>query len=225
MQSLARWVRPPAKRTYLCVRRKLSSVIERWTGTETSQEVNLDTLGLAANGRVRYEPSGWLDLWRILRPSDVGPDDVFADFGSGKGRVVLQAARYPFKRVIGVELSEELTAIARRNVAAARARRRSQEVELVTADVLDVDVPDDLTYAYLYNPFSGEILDALVQKLITSVDRSPRTLRFIYRTPLEHERIMLTGRFRLERSVRGFRPGRSWSEKMSIRLYVLEPLD
>jgi hypothetical protein len=217
-------LRPRARRAYLHVRRTLSStLIERWTGTETSSEVDLETLGLAAEGRVRYEPSSWLDLRRILRRHDVGPDDVFADFGSGKGRVVLQAARYPFKRVIGVELSEDLTAIAKSNVAASGTRRRCREIEFVVADVLDLDVPDDLTFAYVYNPFSGAIFDALLQKLIASVDRSPRALRLIYRTPLEHERIMATGRFRLERSVRGFRPGRSWSDKMSIRLYVLEP--
>ena len=148
---------------------------------------------------------------------------MFADFGSGKGRVVLQAARLPFDRVMGVELSEELTAIARRNVAAAERRRRCREVELVTADVLDFDVPDDLTVAYVYNPFSGAIFEGLLQKLIESVDRAPRRLRLIYRTPLEHKRVMATRRFRVERSARGFRPGREWSDKMSIRLYELEP--
>ena len=217
-------LRPHARRTYLTVRRTLSStLIERWTGTETSSEVDLQTLGLAAEGRVRYEPSGWLDLRRILRPGDVAPDDVFADFGSGKGRVVLEAARYPFKRVIGVELSDELTAIAARNVAAAERTRRCGAVELVTSDVLDFEMPDDLTVAYVYNPFSGAIFEGLLTKLIETVDRVPRTVRLIYRTPLEHARVMATDRFRVVRSVRGFRPGRAWAEKMSIRLYELEP--
>jgi SAM-dependent methyltransferase len=224
LHELITRARPHARRIYLTIRRTLSAaLIEQWTGTETSSEVDLQTLGLAADGRVRYEPSGWLDLRRILRPADVAPDDVFADFGSGKGRVVLQAARYPFKRVIGVELSEELTAIARRNVAAADAHRRCGAIELVTGDVLEVDVPDDLTVAYLYNPFSGRIFQGLLENLIDSVDRVPRTLRLIYRTPMEHERIMATGRFRVQRIRRGFRPGRKWADKMSIRLYVLEP--
>src|SRR5437763_11062946 len=66
--------------------------------------------------RVRYEPSGWGYLARALDPAEVGPDDVFVDFGSGKGRVVYQAGRLPFRRVIGVEVSEELNRIARRNL-------------------------------------------------------------------------------------------------------------
>jgi SAM-dependent methyltransferase len=35
---------------------------------------------------------------------------VFVDFGAGKGRTVLLAARHPFKKVIGVEFSGELLA-------------------------------------------------------------------------------------------------------------------
>jgi len=208
---------------YLAVRRTLSAqVIERWTGTETSTEADLQTFGLAGEGRVRYEPSGWLDLRRILRQDDVGPDDVFADLGSGKGRVVLQAARYPFRRVMGVELSPELTAIAHRNLAT-MSDRRCREIELVTADVLEFEIPDDLTVVYLYNPFRGEIFGRVLEKLIESVDRAPRTLRMIYRTPVEHELIEATGRFRPIRSAAGLRPTRAWSQKLSIRLYALEP--
>jgi hypothetical protein len=59
---------------------------------------------------VRYEPSGWRSLRRILCAEDVSPGDVFVDLGSGKGRVILEAAQYPFHHVIGVEIAPELTA-------------------------------------------------------------------------------------------------------------------
>lgn len=48
---------------------------------------------------------------------------MFLDLGSGKGRMVLSAARFPFRRIIGVELSNDLTAIARRNVATSACAR------------------------------------------------------------------------------------------------------
>jgi SAM-dependent methyltransferase len=171
---------------------------------ETASVVHLEELGLASAERVRYDPSGWRDLRRVLRPEEVGPDDVFIDFGAGKGRVLLVAAgRYRFRRVIGVELAESLAAIARANIDASRRRLRCRDVEVVTADIVDYDVPDDATVAYLYNPFRGAVFDALVAKLIASVDRRPRRLRLIYRTPLEHDRLLATGRFRLERTVGG----------------------
>ena len=41
---------------------------------------------------------------------------TFVDFGSGLGRAVLLASEFPFKKVIGVELSPQLTRIAFANV-------------------------------------------------------------------------------------------------------------
>ena len=72
-----------------------------------------------------------------MRPFHIRPSDVFVDFGSGKGRVVYQGARYPFARVVGVEISEDMNRVARENVERMRAQLRSREVELVTSDVLD----------------------------------------------------------------------------------------
>ncbi len=182
----------------------------------------LGDLGIDAPGRVRYEPSGWLDLRRVLRPHEVEPDDVFLDLGSGKGRIVLQAARYPFRRVIGVELSASLGRIAAANVAARRDELRCADVKLVTADATRYAIPDDVTVVYLYNPFRGAVFASVVDRLVESLDRAPRPLRIIYRTPLEEELLLRTGRFRLVRTARGLRPGRAWSQKMSIRVYTTD---
>src|SRR2546421_8092102 len=54
--------------------------------------------------RVWYVASGWSVLPRLLRSDGVDTSGTFVDFGSGKGRVVCQAAAYPFARVIGVEV-------------------------------------------------------------------------------------------------------------------------
>ena len=82
----------------------------------TAPHASLQDFGLAASGRVDYVPSGWLSLRRMmhgLTPTNV---DVFLDLGSGMGRIVNMAARrYPFKRVIGVEISGELNDIAIEN--------------------------------------------------------------------------------------------------------------
>lgn len=219
--AVARRMRPAV----LALRRIVSDgVIERRRGIETGQVVGLEQLGLAAGDRVRYEPSGWLDLRRVLKPRDVGPEDVFVDFGSGKGRVLLQAARYPFARVVGVELSAELNRSAQANLDAMRDAFRAGGAELVTADVLDFAIPDDLTVAYLYNPFRGEVFQTVIERLIESVDRNPRRVRLIYRTPLEHERLERTGRFELQRVAHGLRPSRRWAWYRSVRLYVLDPV-
>src|ERR1700740_2909975 len=139
------------RRGYLATRLALGSAIERRMGIETSGYADLGGLGIDAPGRKRYEPSKWLDLRRILRDRDVDSNDVFLDVGSGKGRVVLQAARYRFRRVVGVELSAELNAIATANVQARKASLRCRDIEFVTADVAEYAIPDDVTVVYLYN--------------------------------------------------------------------------
>ncbi len=212
------------RRGYLAVRRGLSATtIDRRLGIETSHDADLGALRVPE--RVRYEPSGWLDLRRILRLSDVMPGDVFVDLGSGKGRVVLQAARYPFKRVIGVEIAADLSEIAGANVRATRERRRlaCEDIELVTADILEYELPPDVTVAYMYNPVRGRTFELAIDRLISALDERPRPFRLIYSTPVEHDRLMGTGRFEVVREVRGLRPGKEWSRRLGIRMYALVP--
>lgn len=172
-------------------------VVERGRRLRTSQRVSLSALGLAHPERVDYQPSGWLSLRSALRPADVSPSDVFADIGCGKGRIVYQAARrYPFGKVIGIELSPDLCKVAEANVNAHRERLRCPNVEIATADALEWPIPDDLSFAYMFSPFTGETFRAFIDRLIASHDRAPRRLRLLYVNPEEHEALMATGRFR-----------------------------
>jgi SAM-dependent methyltransferase len=153
--------------------------------------------------RVAYQPSGWRYLRRGLSGRHITPDDVFADFGCGKGRVLCQAARYPFRRVIGVELSEPLVGIARSNVERNRRRFSCGDVELVSADVLDFEIPDDLTVAYFYQPFCGRTFETVIDRLVDSIERIPRRLTIVYACPGMETYILASDRFRLAGSSRG----------------------
>ena len=168
---------------------------ERRYNVETERPVMLEDLGLDAPGRLEYRPTQWRAFKQMLPRDQVGPDDVFCDLGCGMGRAVLLAARYPFKRVIGVELAPELAEIARRNVDQVRAKVEARDVEIVTADATAYPIPDDLTVLYLYNPFMGEIFDRVVENVVASVDRAPRRLRVIYRHPTEDAKLMAHERF------------------------------
>jgi len=119
---------------------------------------------------------------------------VFLDLGSGKGRVVLAAALYPFSRIIGLELSPDLNSIARSNVEACRSRLRCKNIQLVTGDVVDYEVPDHVTVVYMNNPFHGELFRIALQKVIQSFDRSPRRMRLICRAAFEHRVLIDTGK-------------------------------
>lgn len=103
-----------------------------------------------------YKPTEWTNLLRILRGHEIHEDDVFIDFGSGLGRVVSQAARYPFKRVIEVELSGKLNDLATENFSRNQHRFRFKDVQLVTGDVL-LSHPDDVTLVFFADPFTGAV--------------------------------------------------------------------
>lgn len=203
--------------------RVVDGLHDRLRGTRTARWVELEDLGVAGPDRVRYVPSPWNALRRILPRREVSERDVFVDFGAGMGRMVIAAARYPFRRVVGVELSAELAEVARRNIEGRRGQFVCPDVSVVTCDATDFEVPDDVTVAYFYNPFRGRIFEAVVENLIASVDRCPRVLRIIYLDPFEEETLLATGRVRLVRSTRGWRPGREWSRAHSVRLYELAP--
>ena len=89
----------------------------RWEGSASRRlDRGLNTSGSAWEpehdhpDRTNYLPSPWHVLPRALRYVGVSDRDVFVEFGCGKGRVVHQAARRPFRRVVGVEISPVLAA-------------------------------------------------------------------------------------------------------------------
>ncbi len=184
--------------------------------------VPLENLGLADEDRVDHLPSFWNTLPRILPQNEVGPKDVLLDLGSGMGRIVVYAGmKYPFRRIIGVEVSPELHNIAQHNLARNRTRLRCPQIELINSDVLNYRIPDDVTVVYLYNPFRGPVFQHVVDELERSIDRNSRKIRIIYLNPREESRLLASGRARLVRSGRAVRTDRT--DVTIVRLYSLQP--
>ena len=183
---------------------------ERWYGIDTSGHAYLDELGVAGQGRAFYEGIAWIPLRRALRSLEPGPDDVFVDLGSGRGQALVVAGQLPMRRVIGVELAEQLTHDAERNIATARPKLRARDFELVTADALAWEVPDDLSIVFMFCPFTGEVFDQAMLRIFDSYDRNPRELHILYAYPWEHNRLLATGRVEVV-DVRGAHfPPRPW---------------
>jgi SAM-dependent methyltransferase len=198
--------------------------LERRVGfpREASQPVGLDQVGYAGDGRERYGPSPYGMLPRVLRRREVSAGDVFVDLGCGMGRVLYEAAaRFPFKRVVGVDLVPEFTAVARDVLSKNADRLRCKNVEVVTADVLDYEPPDDLTYAYFGAPFGEPILDRVLDKLAASADRRPRAVRLIFYAPTaQSPELERHPRVRLVR--RGRRRIRRWALADHLYLYEIQ---
>nr|WP_042177570.1 class I SAM-dependent methyltransferase [Kibdelosporangium sp. MJ126-NF4]CEL12686.1 hypothetical protein [Kibdelosporangium sp. MJ126-NF4]CTQ93550.1 hypothetical protein [Kibdelosporangium sp. MJ126-NF4] len=188
------------KTTYARLRRSLAQLAyEKRYGVRTAELIELDKLGIAGEGRGYYVAASWRTLRRTLSRKEITSRDVFIDFGSGMGRMVLEAARFPFGRVIGVELSDELHRIAEDNVRRTRQRLLCRDVQLRQTDVLDFEIPDDVTVVFFNNPFQGPVFATVIERLVATLDRNPRQLRIVYYNPVEESAILGTGRATLVR--------------------------
>ena len=202
---------------------RVRRLIEKWfydrrNGIDTTDVVELDAHGLAGENREDYYPTPWLALRRILKSTYIGHDDVFLDYGCGKGRVLYRAAMYPFRRIIGVEISPELAAIARANIDRSLPKLKCKNVEVANADAVHYEVPDDVTVVYFFDPFHGHVFEGVLNQLRASLSRRPRTLTIIYLDPHEEQTLLRAGAV-LVRSTQGFRPSKRWAQEKSIRVY------
>ncbi len=113
---------------------------------------------------------------------------TFIDIGSGKGRVLLMAADYSFRRVIGVELLPELHRVAQENIAKYQTdSQRCFAIEAICGDAREFGFPDEPLVLYLFNPLPESTLAELVVNLEHSLRKHPRPIFLIYHNPLlEH---------------------------------------
>ena len=151
---------------------------ERYFCVDTREEAAERPLSLPTEN-IPYQPLPWYLVRRAIGALSLSSDDVFLDYGSGLGRALLMAAHHQLKRVLGVEFLYPLVKAAKDNLARAHHRLRSP-VELVVADAAQFVVPDDVTVAYLFNPFVGKVMEAVQEQLKASLERRPRPLRVLY---------------------------------------------
>lgn len=104
---------------------------------------------------------------------------VFVDVGCGLGKPLLVAARFPFQRLIGIDLAETVIAAARRNIAIVT-QDTDPRFELRVEDATTFEVPLAPTVYYLYNPFGAATLGRFVRRLEASLVTHPRPVAIIY---------------------------------------------
>jgi SAM-dependent methyltransferase len=135
-----------------------------------------------------YEVANYVSLDSMFTAIGVVPDqDVFLDYGCGKGRAVVAAATRPFRRVLGVELSPDLASIATDNIRRAEKYFQSPDVQIIVENAMEYVVPLDVNVIFMFNPFSDYVMAAVLQKISDSLAAAPRTIRICYMHPLDEE--------------------------------------
>jgi hypothetical protein len=172
-------------------------------GTETSERVGLENLGVSEEARSHsseYKPTLPRVFHRAMSEIRIRYEDfVFIDYGSGKGRILLLASDYPFRRIVGVEVSPVLHEIAGRNVAIYHSRRqRCREIELITGDAGEFEPPRDAhLVCYFYYPFDEELLGRVLAKISAAVGGGKREAWLLFVNPPSAEVVGAPGIFEL----------------------------
>jgi len=132
------------------------------------------------------EPALFHEMMNALR--DDFREFTFIDVGSGKGRVLLMAADYPFRRIVGIELLPELHHVALDNLRQYQSHTQEcVDLEAICGDARTFPFPAEPTVLYLFNPLPEEGLSQVILNIERSLRDQPRPLYLLYHNPLlEH---------------------------------------
>ena len=143
-----------------------------------------------------YGPTRKRHFRKLMAHLSLPLGSVFVDIGCGAGKILLVATEYPFKRIVGIELSPWLCNLARANLQVYQQRFVIvPDVEVLTLDITDYELQPDENVFYMCDPFRGSVMKNFLVNLSMSLEKHPRTIWLLYNNPAEHDLIMAHGLF------------------------------
>lgn len=110
--------------------------------------------------KVFYQPTPARHIFSLMGLAELGTDDVLIDMGSGLGHVPVLVSICTHARCIGVEVEPVYVECARQ----CAKRLNLNRVEFVRLDAREADLSAGTVF-YLYTPFTGSILRAVLDRL------------------------------------------------------------
>lgn len=155
-----------------------------------------------------YQPSNG-KLKRILSRQNILPTDRILDIGCGKGRAMAIMASFPFREVMGIDLSDMLVNIANKNFSTLNL----SNCLAITANAADYTNYDRFTYIYLFNSLPAPVFRVAMRHICDSLSRAPRHCTLIYLNPVCHNDLIANTPFRHVKTYH------SWSTWFEYRIY------
>ena len=163
----------------------LDSAFDRAHGTNTSGVIPIKDLTIEGKNTalgIWYEPMTEKIFRQIMNNLIIDFDKfTFIDFGSGKGRVLLMASDYNFKKIIGVEFARELHRIATDNVAHYRQSVKPLSIfKTICQDAVTFPIPNEPLVLFFYSPFKGKVMEHVLTNIRTSFNLNPRKILLLF---------------------------------------------
>ncbi|KRR10820.1 class I SAM-dependent methyltransferase [Bradyrhizobium valentinum] len=166
-------------------------IMENFQGVDISRIVYPEEVGLDSRYVGESTPSWNKYVVRLLKDLHINNQDAILDIGCGKGSAMLAMLKFPFARVDGIELSEEISEIAIRNLT----RLKKQRWQIFNGDAITFKDYNAYSMLYFYNPFPGEIMRQVVANIHSSISGREQEMLIIYNLPVCHELIVKDGVF------------------------------
>lgn len=126
-----------------------------------------------------YEPTPYSVLERLSESGYITSESNLIDYGCGKGRVDFFLSHEIGCQTIGIEYDEPIYECAKENE---KTYGGKQKPEFIYQDAKEFQV-DDADCFYFFNPFSVEILWAVMDRILDSYYQNPREMRLFFYYP------------------------------------------
>ena len=168
--------------------RKRDKEFDRQFGVDTAGTIHISALGIdspAWEHGFDYQATDPEHFETIIGGLPIRHEEfTFIDMGAGKGRVLLLAAQFPFRRIVGVEFSPRLHEVAVRNIRNYRNPLvKCADITSICEDAANYRLPRDPLLLYFFNPFQEAIMTKVLANVEESLRQNPRRVYLIYRTP------------------------------------------
>lgn len=130
--------------------------------------------------RYPYEPTPYSVLERLANAGYMRKGNTLLDYGCGKGRVDFFLSYQTRCASIGIEYDERIYEKAAENHTLAVSSGRVT-FELANAEYYQV--PESVDCAYFFNPFSVEILQKVIARILESYYACPRFMQLFFYYP------------------------------------------
>lgn len=157
------------------------------TEKEWDKKLKIDTCGRldshADEYHHPYEPTPYCILERLAESGYITADNKVIDYGCGKGRVGFYLHYRLGCPVVGVECNEKICAEARGNLKSYIGSEQGAP-EFICIDAKDYPVKEADSF-YFFNPFSLEILQSVLGKILDSYYENPRSMQLFFYYPAD----------------------------------------
>jgi SAM-dependent methyltransferase len=157
-------------------------------GVETKGVIPSKNLGISNGDSIQYMALDYYFIKKAFREIPIRTDEVqLLDYGCGKGRALVVAARMNFKKVVGVELSS-LSSLATDNLNS-MSGKYTKNTRVLQVNAIDFDIPDGINVIYFFHPFVGETLVEVINKIEMYIKSKSQKVYVIYFNNQEFDRL------------------------------------